>query len=97
MDDKKRIMFSIEDDYYFVTIKMLLILHRLDCYKSQFRDYRKLSILFEIIKNDENFNFICRRVSEENLKMDLENVQKSMDIATSTKLNMPLIKRILFF
>ena len=45
MDSKKRMMFILEEDYYFITIKILSILKALECDKKPFEDYRKLGII----------------------------------------------------
>ena len=68
MDSKKRMMFILEEDYYFITIKILSILKALDCEKNPFQDYRKLGIIFEFIKNDENICFLKKLIK---IKKDL--------------------------
>ena len=48
MNSKKRMMFILEEDYYFITIKLLSILKALNCDIKPFEDYRKLGIIFEL-------------------------------------------------
>lgn len=63
MDSKKRMMFILEEDYYFITIKILSILKALECDKKPFEDYRKLGIIFEFIKNEDNMSFLEKLLS----------------------------------
>lgn len=45
MNSKKRMMFILEEDYYFITIKILSILIALECNIKPFEDYRRLAII----------------------------------------------------
>ncbi len=95
MNSKKRLMFIIEDDYYYITIKVISILVALNCYEIPFNDYRKLSIIIELIKNENNIN-ILNKAKRCN---GLDNIEKEkmINIICSAKIAIPTIKRILFF
>lgn len=69
MDNKKRMMFILEEDYYFITIKLLSILKALDCDKKPFEDYRKLGIVLEAIKSEENIIFLQKLIHHSQLNI----------------------------
>lgn len=95
MDSKKRMMFILEEDYYFITIKILSILRALDCHKKPFEDYRKLGIIFEFIKSKENLDFFQKLVNHN--QQNLFDSEKSIRIFCDSRLNVSVIKRVLFF
>ena len=83
MNSKKRMMFILEEDYYFITIKLLSILKALDCDIKPFEDYRKLGIILEKLINQKEDNIFDN--------------EKSIKIFCDSKLNVSVIKRVLFF
>ena len=95
MDSKKRMMFILEEDYYFITIKILSVLKALECDKKPFEDYRKLGIIFEFVKSEDNINFleklICNRYD------DIFDSERAIKIFCDSRLCVAVIKRILFF
>lgn len=95
MDNKKRMMFILEEDYYYITIKILSILRALECDKKSFHDYRKLGIIFEFIKNDNNFRFLSKILTVE--QNDLFDNEVKVKIYCDSKLNVAVFKRVLFF
>lgn len=95
MDNKKRIMFILEDDYYFITIKLLSILKALECEKKPFADYRKLGLIFEFIKNGNNLCLFYRLINESSL--DFFDTEKAVKIFCDSRLDIAVIKRVLFF
>ena len=97
MDSKKRLMFSLQEDYYYITLKLLLILSCYDCYSKPFVDYRKLSILFEIVKDDSTSRFMQRISNDDFSSIDLFDNDRILDVVCNSKLNTPVIKRILLF
>lgn len=98
MDDRKRMMFILEEDYYYVTLKIVSILIALDCDKKILKDYRKLSILLEIIKNKKNYNLIFNKIlNEKEVKLNKIDTEKVIQIFCNSKFNEPKIKRVLFF
>ncbi len=95
MDSKKRMMFILEEDYYFITVKILSILQALDCEKKPFEDYRKLGIIFEFIKSEENMIFLEKLF---NKKTDnLIDNERAIKIFCDSRLDVTVIKRVLFF
>lgn len=95
MDNKKRMMFILEEDYYFITIKILVILKALECDIKPFEDFRKLGIIFEFIKENSNFIFLHKLIN--NGQQDLFDSEKAVKIFCDSKLDVSVIKRILFF
>lgn len=95
MDSKKRIMFSVEDDYYYITLKIFAILKSLNCDVKPLLDYRKLSILTEIIKDSTNIQLIEN--TARGTPISLVQREKIVNISCNSKMNLPIIKRVLFF
>lgn len=95
MDSKKRLMFILEDDYYYITLKVLAILKALDCEKKPFEDYRKLGIIFEFIKSKPNLLFLEKILTKPQL--DVFDNERAISISCNAKMNMAVIKRVLFF
>ena len=95
MDSKKRMMFILEEDYYFITIKLLSILKALDCNKKPFEDYRKLGIVLEAIKSEENIRFLQKLIHHSQLNI-FDN-DKEIKFFCDSRLNVSIIKRVLFF
>lgn len=90
---KKRIMFSKDSDYYFITYNSLLLLDNLKCYegKSNFCDYRKLIYILPFIADEDLLRIVTKGASikEEEIKI-LE------DTYINAKLREPILKSILF-
>lgn len=95
IDSKKRMMFILEEDYYFITIKLLSILKALDCDIKPFEDYRKLGIIFEFVKSQENTEFLEKLINQK--EDNIFDNEKSIKIFCDSKLNVSVIKRVLFF
>ena len=95
MNSKKRMMFILEEDYYFITIKLLSILKALDCDIKPFEDYRKLGIIFEFVKSQENTEFLEKLINQK--EDNIFDNEKSIKIFCDSKLNVSVIKRVLFF
>lgn len=95
MDSKKRLMFILEDDYYYITLKILAILKALDCDKKPFEDYRKLSLIFEFIRSDSNLLFLEKAIT--NSQLDIFDSERAISISCNAKMNSAVIKRVLFF
>jgi hypothetical protein len=95
MDSKKRMMFILEEDYYFITIKILSILKSLECYKKPFEDYRRLGIVFEFIKDDARIPLLEKLIKNE--RLDIFENEKALKIFCDSKLDVAIIKRVLFF
>jgi len=95
MNNKKRMMFILEEDYCFVTIKILAILKALECDKKPFEDFRKIGIIFEFIKDDSNMIFFNKLLMGKEL--DVFENERAMKIFCDSKLDIAVIKRVLFF
>lgn len=95
MDSKKRMMFILEEDYYFITIKLLSILRALDCDKKPFEDYRKLGIILEAVKSEENIIFFQRLMNHS--QQNIFDKEKTIKFFCDSRLNVSVIKRVLFF
>ena len=93
MNSKKRMMFILEEDYYFITIKLLSILKALDCDIKPFEDYRKLGIIFEFVKSQENTEFLEKLINQK--EDNIFDNEKSIKIFCDSKLNVSVIKRVL--
>lgn len=88
-------MFILEEDYYFITIKILSILIALECYSKPFEDYRKLGLIFEFIKDNSNYSFYKKLMKQE--EQSIFDNEKSIRILCDSKLTVAVIKRVLFF
>lgn len=95
MDSKKRMMFILEEDYYFITIKILSILKSLNCSDKPFEDYRKLGIVFEFIKSQINLDFLYKLLNSD--EKDIFDTERIIKIFCDSRLDVSIIKRILFF
>lgn len=88
-------MFILEEDYYFITIKLLTILIGLDCKNKSFTDYRKLGFILEFIKNNKNMDLFQKVFRKEELNLfDNEHLLK---IFCDSNMDVSVIKRVLFF
>ena len=95
MNSKKRMMFILEEDYYFITIKILSILKALECEKKPFEDYTRLAILFELMKDEKDFIFYKKIINQDN--RDLFDNERLIKIFCDSKMGESVIKRVLFF
>lgn len=95
MDSKKRLMFILEDDYFYITLKVLAILKALDCEIKPFEDYKKLGIIFEFIKDQANILFLEKLITRPQL--DIFDNERIINISCNAKMNTAVIKRVLFF
>lgn len=57
---EKRLVYNDWEDLYFVTYSILLILYHLECFdeKREFKDYRKLCFLINIISSEKQTNIV---------------------------------------
>lgn len=96
MDNKKRMMFVLDEDYYFVTIKVLIILKAIGGYKNKLIDYRKLSFIIEFIKDDRSMELYKKGIEKINELTIIER-ELLINIYYSGNVNQAFIKRVLFF
>ena len=91
MNSKKRLMFILEEDYYYLTLKTIAILKALKCDKKCLVDYRKICLIYEVIKDPSNIDLINKS------NLDIFESNKLLNIAYSAKMNSAIFKRIIFF
>ena len=96
MNNKKRIMFTVDDDYYYITIKVIVVLIQLDCYKKKFIDYRKLAFLILFMKSSENINLLIKSIQDYNTLSIFER-EKLISIYYKGCMEQPIVKRVLFY
>lgn len=96
MDSKKRMMFNIDDDYYYITIKLIIILIQLDCFRNRFSDYRKLAYIILFIKSNESINLFNRSIEEYD-NLSIFEREQLISIYYKGCVYQPIIKRVLFF
>lgn len=95
MNNKKRMMFILEEDYYFITIKLLAIFKVLECDKKPFSDYRKLGLILQFIKDDKNMRLFKKLINKDEL--DIFESEKALKLFCDSKMDVTVIKRVLFF
>lgn len=96
MDKKKRMMFILDKDYYFITIKLLIILNYLNCYKDKFIDYRKLAFIIEFIKDDKDIDLYKKNIRR-SIDLNIFERERLINIYCNGNIDQPLIKRVLLF
>ena len=96
MDNKKRMMFVLDEDYYFIMIKVLIILNQLECYKKKFIDYRKLAFIIAFIKEDRDLDLYKRSIKGYD-ELNILERERLVNIFYRGKMDQPVIKRELFF
>ncbi|MGR9047563.1 hypothetical protein ACQ4XT_02770 [Halobacillus faecis] len=94
---KKKIMFSRDEDYYFITYNLLIILNTLDCTssKTKWTDYTKLIYLIPLVADSKLLATYIKylKTNKSPSKEDYE-VMKETYIKSRLKLN--LITSIIF-
>ncbi|MEN2259086.1 hypothetical protein AAIB48_16605 [Paraclostridium benzoelyticum] len=96
MNNKKRMMFLVDDDYYFITIKVLVILDTLGCCKHKLVDFRKLAFIIEFIKDDSSIKLYKDAVSYHENNKSYVN-EKLFGIYYSANMQQSLLKRVILF
>ncbi|MEF3310075.1 hypothetical protein PV433_14340 [Paenibacillus sp. GYB004] len=96
VDVKKRIMFHLEDDYYFITYHIIYFLYTLRCdsEKNRFKDYTKLSYIIPFISN-ENLLHILVQYNNKTLLPSLEERKKLKEIYINSRMRQKLISSII--
>lgn len=94
---KKRIMFTRDEDYYFITYNILIILKTFGCKnsKSKWIDYRKLSYLLPLVSNSSLLDLYIRYVDGNRIPPK-EDIELLRDTYFKSKLRLKLITSILF-
>lgn len=96
MDNKKRMMFVLDEDYYFITTKLLIILKSLKCYKNKFIDYRKFAFIIEFIKDSKGIELYKKSVERIDELTILER-EELVNKYYNGNINQSIIKKVLFF
>ncbi|WP_024296378.1 hypothetical protein [Lacrimispora indolis] len=95
MDNKKRMMFVLDEDYYYVTLKILSTVFFISGFNKKFVDYKKLSFILEFCKSDYRLRLYEKAVSDRSL-----NVFEHEELTTiycNANLNDSMIQRVLYF
>jgi hypothetical protein len=94
---KKRIMFNKDEDYYFITYNILIILKEFDCKnsKSKWIDYTKLSYIIPLVADSSLLDLLIRYLDTHRIppKEDLEIIRETY---IKSRLRLQLITSILF-
>jgi len=94
---KKRIMFNKDEDYYFITYNILIILKEFGCHdaKSKWTDYTKLSYLLPLVADSSLLDLFIRYLDNHRIppKEDLEILRETY---FKSRLRLQLISSILF-
>lgn len=93
---KKRIMFHLEDDYYFITYHILLFLKVLDCKSSSSRlkDYSKLCYILPFVSNDLHIDILTRQNENEIPLTEDRKILRELYLKSRLKRN--LVSSIVF-
>ncbi|QJC87673.1 hypothetical protein HC662_08010 [Bacillus subtilis] len=94
---KKRIMFNRDEDYYFITYNILIILYKFDCKdaKTKWIDYNKLSYLFPLVA-DKTFLDLYIRYIESGRRPTKAQHELLRATYIKSRLRLKLITSILF-
>lgn len=95
MDNKKRMMFVLDEDYYYVTLKILSILYFISGFNKKFVDYKKISFIIEFCKSDYRLKLYEKALSNRN--MDILEHEELTAIYCNANLNDSMIQRVLYF
>lgn len=97
LDIKKKIMFSKEEDYYFITYNLLIILNTFNCtsINSKWTDYKKISYILPLVADSSLLGMYLRYLDEDSQpkKNDYELMR---DTYIKSRLRLKLITSILF-
>ncbi len=96
MNNKKRMMFVLEEDYYYITMKIISILQYMNCINSKLVDYRKISYIISCTTDDETLKLFCKSIDDYNSLSIIER-ERLLDMYYKGSLNQPIVKRVLFF
>lgn len=97
MNIKKRMMFIMDEDYYFLTYNVIFILDIFNCYskKRKFLDYRKLSYLISFLKSQNNLE-IYLNLFKDDFDISISKYEKLLNIYTKSEYVDPQIRKLLF-
>lgn len=97
LDVKKRIMFSKEDDYYFITYNILVFLDTLGCVSEnrRFVDYTKLTYIIPFISNHLLLDIVVRFNNSNHLPSS-DEIELLRETYYSSRLKLKSVTSILF-
>lgn len=93
---KKKIMFNIEEDVYFITYHLIIILIAFQCKQSEryLKDYNKLALLITISEKKQ-YKEVIRKVLE-NKCLEAADKQRIFEIYYNSSLKKRSIRGIIF-
>ncbi|MED4016296.1 hypothetical protein [Sutcliffiella cohnii] len=94
---KRKLMFNKEEDYYFITYNIIIILNTLQCFddKSKLIDYTKIGYLIPII-SDSNFTSLCIRSLTSDRLPPREVKELFRDAYVKSRLKINILSSIIF-
>ncbi|MGG3792534.1 hypothetical protein [Geobacillus thermodenitrificans] len=94
---KKRIMFNKDEDYYFITYNILIILHTFGCKneKTKWIDYTKLSYLIPFVSDSSLLDLLLHCLNR-NRQPNQEEIEILRESYIKSRLKLRLITSILF-
>jgi hypothetical protein len=94
---RKRLMFVTQEDFYFLTYNIIVILKTLGCIKEEksFLDGRKLAFLVDFSSNNYLANEL-RRSSEENVLLNKQDKDVFYQAYTKGRARLPFVNRLLY-
>lgn len=95
MDSKKRMMFVLDEDYYFVTIKILTIIYFIAGFNKTFVDYRKIPFIIELDRDSKRLKLYEKAISGKSL--NIFEHEELTSIYCSANLNYAMIERVIYF
>ncbi len=92
---KKRLMFSVAEDSYFLTYNIILILGLLQCINDTYlKDSNKIALLVTIIEKPQNIKVVKKIIRDTELNENDKNVL--FDMYYNSKLRMRSVLSIIF-
>lgn len=91
MESKKRLMFNLNEDFNYITLKMLMILHAFNSYHKEWIDIRKIGILIEFQRG--SLSLIRKTVRGDELTS--YEKAKLLEIYTKGKIHEVTIRKVL--
>ncbi|MCP1359067.1 hypothetical protein [Aneurinibacillus migulanus] len=97
LEVKKKLMFSKEEDYYFITYNVLIFLSTIGCTeeKQKFIDYTKLSYIIPFISNNNLINLLLK-YEQLKRKPSKEEIEILQEVYLKSRLKLKLLTSILF-
>lgn len=96
LKDKKRLMFSKDEDYYFITYNLLILLNTIGCISqdSKFIDYTKLAYIIPFV-SDTNLLNIILKYNELERYPSREEIEKLQETYLRSRIRIKLLTTII--